>query len=738
MKLEFKASQKIILGRSLFFLAFLSSVVCFSGFTQQEKLPVIINGKQMDYLYEEGKITAKGDVTLKYKDMELFCDEAEYNTNASTAHIKGKLKIVKTEGQDKDKDKGQDKDEKITTIYGEDIVFDFNTQNAQIVNIRMEDPPIYGEAKRARKVGEEKYIFENGSYVTTCNYKFPHYRLSSKSMTVYPQERVVAKNVFFKVGDVPIFYMPYYSHSLKDEHFPVQVVPGKDEELGYFVLNSVRYDLNKENRGKIHGDWYGDRKWGLGVSHKAESDEVGAAYLKYYVIQDELYDLELREDFFERYPERRDIVHKYLEDDRYKMQMFYDWQPTEKLSIKAEYNKFSDSNFMKDFFFREYENEPHTMTYALMDYGFLNSSVSMLTQKRANHFYSETQYLPKAEYNFFNQPLGESNLYLESKSTAGSYNSKAANSDEDSDAVGFHTHNVLSYPGKIKWLSIMPYVGDYASYYSKNIYGDENILRGDFESGGDLSTKLYKIFNAKFNYFGEKINTMRHVLTPKVSYKYKHDPTILNSEIFQFDGNDGLSRNEEISFALDNKLQAKLKDKIWDFLYFSPSTQYVIDPENAASRFTTVTTALEIYPKEGISFNSSKVYDVAQRRITTVNLDLTLKDTSLIEEKYSVSLGHRYSRHSSTQGTFDLMWKVLPKLQFKTYLRHEYNTEDFQEKMYGFRADLHCWWLDFGVDIDKQRQGVNNHDFWIIFTLKDFPGMAPEFTHTYRGAKHQY
>ncbi|MBU1122738.1 MAG: hypothetical protein KKF54_08650 [Candidatus Omnitrophica bacterium] len=702
-----------------------------------EKVPVIIDGDELSYLHGKGQIVAKGNVRVTNNNITLFCDEIDYDAKTYLAHLKGNVKIVKTEvvaveGKDEE-------EEKISTIYGKDVVFNFQTKDAQIVDVRMEDPPIYGEAQSADKIGDEKFILKRKSYFTTCDLKNPHYKITARRITVYPKDRIIARDVVFKVLDVPLMYLPYFTHSLKDKWFPIQIVPGKDRELGgCFVRNSVRYDLNKDNRGKLHVDWYDKRKLGVGISHKTDSAKFGEALIKYYAIQDEAYDRELRGDLFKRYPERRNTAEKYLEDDRYRAQISHEWNPIDRLSIKSEFHKFSDDNFVKDFFFREYEVDPNPLSYNLIDYSFSNSSVSLLTQKRVNHYSSQVEYLPQVEYNLFRQNLGASKFYFESQAALGNLTSKTAHSDVDKDVDRFYSHSTLSYDGKLKWLSLNPYIGGYANVYSKDAFGDEGLWRGAFETGTDLNTKLYKVFGANFNMLGKKVKLMRHVVTPNVTYSYKHDPTVSNTNVLSFDGKDSITRAESAVFSLSNKLQAKTEEgTVWDFLYFSPSVNYLIHPEGAASRFTTVNTNLEVYPVEGISLNASKVYTVADRRITSVNVDLKFEDTSG-EGKYVVSLGHRYARHSSTQGTFNLEYQILPKVNFKNYLRFEHNTGDLLERMFGVRLDLHCWWLDLGYRMDKQREGVNNNSVWMIFSLKAFPDMEVVFDESYKGAKRRY
>ena len=715
--------------KKIFFLLFL--IVSCNVFAQDKKLPVVIDGDEITYLREEGKLVARGNVSVKYKGADLFCDEMEYDNNINVAYIKGNVKIVRGN----------------SVLSGEDAVYDFNSQNAQITAVRIEDPPVFGEAKEGDKLGQEKYVLRNG-YATTCDLEVPHYRLVSKRVIIYPNERVTAKNMILKVGKVPIFYFPYFSQSLKDKSFLAELSPGKDKEWGSYILTRWRYWMNNENKGKIHLDWYDRRGLGTGVSHKLETKNFGEALINYYHIEDSLYSLGDRYALYDYFPERENIVSKYLEDDRFKGQFSYDWKPKPNLSVKAEFNKFSDAFFMKDFFEREYEIQPHPLSYVLVNHSLPGASLSLLTQKRANHFFTETEYLPQLEYAFYRKNLGSSKFYFQSNDKMSNLNLKRANSDLDDDAWRALSYNTLSYIDKIKWLSISPYIGSYTNFYSKNRFADDYIWRVAPVAGASLSTKLYKYFDIGKNVFGEKIDKMRHILTPELNYSYIHDPTVSNNHLFQFDSDDSLLRDEKVIFALKNKLQAKNQEKIWDFVYFSPSVEYRIDEERLGTYFDNVKADLEFYPGEGFSLKADTTYLINRysrnrKRITEANVDLTVSGRTKIfgggedtdKGKYSVSVGQRYTRRDSTMGILDLTYQLTPRLQFKNYTRYEYNTGDFEKQQYVLRADLHCWWMDLGLDLDRHVRGGKDLTFWVIFKLKAFPDIDVGFEHGYTGAK---
>ncbi|MCF7916959.1 MAG: LPS assembly protein LptD [Candidatus Omnitrophica bacterium] len=700
-------------------------------FAQNQQLPVTINADQINYLQQERKIVAEGNVSMEYKGVKIFCDKAIYDAEINKAHIIGDVKIVRGD----------------STAYGQDVIYDFNTLEANIKQVEISEPPIYGSANQVKKEGEEKYLLEDG-YVTTCDLEDPHYRLIAKKVVVYPGNKVVARNMILKVGDLPVFYFPYFSQSLKDESFPIEVVPGKNSEWGYYMLTRWRYNLDEQNRGKVIFDWYEKRGLGYGISHKTETKDYGQALFKYYRISDELYKLENRSDLFDEYPDRKSMDDDNFEDDRYKAQFSYDWQATDRLSIKSEFHKFSDQYFMKDFFEREYDIEPEPESYFLTTYSFDNSNLSLFAQKRVNRFFDETEYLPQLEYNFYRQQLGQSKLYFESIDKLGNLRDTTKNVGTTNDAFRIYSENILSYQDRFAWLSVTPYAGAYTAYYSQNKFGDDDIFRIAPTMGIILNTKIYKFFRGSWEFFGQNIDTFRHIITPEIEYNYIHDPTVSNNNLFQFDEEDDLERKENIIFRFKNKLQAKDEERTWDFLYFSPAVEYRIDEEGVGSRFDNVTADLEIYPRENISLNSDAKYEFAREGFTEVNADLTFSSSKTVpieyedgikeEPKYSVSVGHRYLKSDSSQGTLDFTYNLTPKLQFKNYMRYEYSSGDLEKQQYALRVDLHCWWMDIGIDFDRQEEGGKDMMFWLAFRLKAFPDLNVGFEQSFDGAKSSY
>ncbi|MFA5270967.1 MAG: hypothetical protein WC412_01335 [Candidatus Omnitrophota bacterium] len=726
--MTFNKLKKIIFAAAIVFI-FMPGI----AFCEEKVLPVEITGDEIDYVH--GAMHVRNNVKLIYKDIVMTCDEATYDATGYVANLDGHVKIVTEKG----------------TVYGEKVIYNFNTQEATMVNMRMVSPPMYANAGQAKKEGQDKYAL-NKAFVTTCNLEKPHYRFTAKKIIVYPNVKVIAKDMIMKVGEIPLFYIPYFSLSLKDNAFPFQITPGSKGDWGNYVLGRYRYRFNAREKGRIILDWYEKRGLGLGITHNATTKDFGKALVNYYYIDDDLYKSKNRAELFDKYPERESISPKYLKSQRYKGQFTHSWQPTENLSVISEFNKFSDANFMKDFFYREFEIEPHPLTYNLTTYSLTGSSFSLLTQKRMNYFFSETEYLPQLEYDFYRQSLGKTGFYLQSKTTAGQLNSKFAESGLQYSATRTNNLSTISYPKTFGWLYTNPYIGDYATYYSKNISGNKELWRNAPTGGIDLSTKLYRVFDAEFNLFGQPVNKIRHIMTPTISYNYVHPPNVATSEVIQFDSIDALQRSETVTIKLDNKLQARNEARTWDFIYFSPALQYQINKKDkrgildkTGTYLDNIQSTFEAYPAPGVGVRTTTTYDCVVEAFREGNLDLTFSDTK--NKKYAVTVGQRYARQYdydvdtatySSQTTLDYNYQLTPKLQFRNYLRYEFKSGEFLEQQYTLRQDLHCWWADFGVTVNKQREGVNDFTFWLTFTLKDFPDISIGFDHSYSGAKTSY
>ena len=74
------------------------------------------------------------------------------------------------------------------------------------------------------KQGEADYFVKNGSF-TTCDGEIPDWKFTAEKVDVNLGSYATAKNVFFRIKDVPVFYTPYLFFPVKTERESGLLIP---------------------------------------------------------------------------------------------------------------------------------------------------------------------------------------------------------------------------------------------------------------------------------------------------------------------------------------------------------------------------------------------------------------------------------------------------------------------------------------------------------------------------------
>lgn len=167
-----------------------------------QDIPIILLADYIEYRKEENKILARGNVKIEDRDIVVECEEAIFDLGEEKVEAKGGIVF-------------QDKE---TTINGSKIVYDLKTGRGIIDNASSFIEPWYCSGPRIERISDKEIIVENG-YITSCELSSPHYEFKAKKIRVLLGEKFYAYNVLFYLGKVPIFYFPYYWHSLRETRF---------------------------------------------------------------------------------------------------------------------------------------------------------------------------------------------------------------------------------------------------------------------------------------------------------------------------------------------------------------------------------------------------------------------------------------------------------------------------------------------------------------------------------------
>ena len=336
-------------------LAFAASL-----FAQEDKdaTPIIVNGDKVQYNHANKKVIGTGNVSITYEDIKITCEKIVVDIEAKSGVAKGSVTLYQEDD----------------VFRADNVIYNFKDKTGELVNGEMRMIPWYGHAEKMKKTDEE--VFElNQSYVTTCDYEKPHYRLEARTIKVYLGDRVTAWNVFFYVGDTPIAYVPYYNHPLEDNLPQVNVVPGRNDAWGTYLLTAWRYYFHPESKGHVHVDWRSRRGWAHGVDYKYGLRKFGKGNARFYFIHD-------------KEPDEDQELGTELPSNRWRAQLRHKWDVDKNTIMTGEFHKLSDQAFIKDYFYKEeYERENQPRTYLMLTGARDNYTFTYLLEKKVNDFF---------------------------------------------------------------------------------------------------------------------------------------------------------------------------------------------------------------------------------------------------------------------------------------------------------------------------------------------------------------
>ncbi|MEW6101475.1 MAG: LptA/OstA family protein [Candidatus Omnitrophota bacterium] len=702
---------------------FLSIILLFfqSSYAQEPKegkdSPLIINGDNVEYSTDSKEVIASGNVEVIYKGSRLTCGRLSVNTETKEGLAEGNARL----------------DDQRGVIEGEKIIYNFQNKTGTIVNAQFRSNPYFGRSEKVEKVSDAQFVALSG-YASTCSFNKPHYRIKSKKINFFPNDKMQARGNAFYLKNTPLFYLPRYNHSLKEPYMHVRVSPGKTKDWGPFVLSAWRYNLTPNINGRIYFDYRQDLGVAEGFGANYNTDLFGKGDLKYYYTQERS----------RKYPESTPA-----EFQRYFVRLRHSWQISEQSNAILELNKISDEkrkvldtqdDFLRDYFFREYERDSQPLSYALFHHNFRYSSMDFLVQKRVNHWFDHIEKLPEVKYSLPSAQIADSPLYFENSSSLASMNKKVP--PEEENVNRFDSTQKFSLPLRMLFLQVTPFVSDRQTVYDKGADGSSLPVRTIFSSGADMSTKFFRIFNFKSKFLGMEINDLRHIITPTIGYAYTHEPTIASSDLRQIDTIDAITRSNTATLSFSNKLQTKRGGKSLDMVDVLTSTTYIFKPntgDKLGSNFSDFLFDIKLLPYSWLRIDSDLTYkhsgnrsDDNYGRFSNANYDINFD----FGKDRSFGLGERYQRKGGNEIIHSLNWRFTPKWKFSSYHRWERGhdvtlKQGIKEQQYIISRDLHCWSMDLTYNI-KRGEGET---IMLVCRLKAFPEMEFSLDQSYHKPK---
>lgn len=230
--------------------ATVDSSLSFRSFAKHQER-VQYSADTIEYFAARESMLLRGKAVLKYQDSSLEARRIDFNS---------RLNVMEATGDPVLEEAGQ-------RMYGEDMGYDLDSQGGVVVDGSTKYGEGYYEGRDIFKAGRDVLKVYRSVY-TTCDLKSPHYSLRADRMKVYVDDKIVSGPIWLRIGEIPVFYLPFMVNSLHRDRSSGFLRPNFDigidsrdgrfiRGIGYYWATNdytdfvVRSDFNEKRNFRI-------------------------------------------------------------------------------------------------------------------------------------------------------------------------------------------------------------------------------------------------------------------------------------------------------------------------------------------------------------------------------------------------------------------------------------------------------------------------------------------------------
>lgn len=415
---------------------------------------------------ENGLAIADRDVIIRYKDEMIYCDYAQYNPDTRDVFLTGSVRIYR-DGH---------------LFTAERAIYNLETKVLSAADFRGDVTPFEFAGDSLSTLSSNSYLTKDGIFTTSDN-SHPDWYLRSKTVRIYPKDRVIFSNSTLYVGKTPVFWYPYLYQSLNaDQSFTF--TPGYYSVWGAFLQTQTTFPLSDTISGKVRLDLYSERGFGIGFEARWGAEKRSATpFAKATETREEKQARAIQHGenwghFLSYYvsdsnpgENQTALFREPINPNRYRVSLqdrtFLDPDLYSTINI----TKLSDARFLQDFEPAEFRDNPNPDNMIAVTKWSENYSAILMARKQINKDFDGTEKLPEFALDIKRQPMWDSPFFYDSETSAGMYQRNFANGSLFPDYKSFRadTYHQISRPGTyFGWLSLNPHVGVRGTFYENS------------------------------------------------------------------------------------------------------------------------------------------------------------------------------------------------------------------------------------------------------------------------------
>lgn len=561
--------------------------------------PVIYEASDSIVFTKGGLAHLYGSGKVNYQNIELTSGIITMNMDSSTVYARG---IVDTAGVETGSPVFKDGD---TPYESKTMRYNFKSKKGFINNIVTQQGEGYVTSHNAKKGPNDEIYMTDGIYTTCDNKDHPHFYLKLSMAKVRPKKDVVFGPAHLVVEDVPLpIAIPFGFFPFSSSYSSGFIMPTYGDEMnrGFYLRDGGYYfAINRKMDLKLLGEIYTKGSWGLSAAstYKVRYKYSGNFSMNYLVTktgEKNMSDYQVSKDFRLVWSHRQDS--KANPNSDFSASVNFSTSSYDRQSLSSIYNPSAYSNNTKA--------SSVSYTRRFPNIGLSIGSSFNVTQNTRDSSINMT--LPSLDirldaiYPFRRKKAsGDEHWYEKIKL---SYTGNLTNSVNTKDNLLFKTPMSRWKSGMkhsipvdanftlFKYINITPSFNYTERWYTNKVkqhYDDrtrtvvKDTINGfnrvfDYNMAVSLNTKLYGMYKPLF--MKSKEITIRHVVTPSVSYTYTPDfgtshfgyydtytYTDANGEVRMKEyslyegapyGTPGKGVSQNVSFSLKNNVEMKM------------------------------------------------------------------------------------------------------------------------------------------------------------------------------------
>lgn len=716
-----------------------------------------------------GVAVAENNVIIHYGTTSIYADYVQYNPETRDVLAIGNVRIYR-DGR---------------LIEGDRALYNLESKLLRTADFRSGMFPFYTKAEtvNSRNAGagyEAKEII-----ATTSDSSKPDYFFKAGTARIHPNEYIALSNVKLYVGQTPILWFPYLYQSLKDE-VGFSFTPGYSSDWGAYVLNRYGIPLTDNLHGVVDLDLRSRRGAAIGfeTNSKFGPENKSWAHFRSYYADDQNSSIN---------PTAQAIAP--VTNSRYRLSFQSRTYLTDDIYANADINKLSDYRFLRDFYPSEYRSNPQPDNMVSVTKWDESYTLTGIARAQLNDFFDTTERLPELALDVTRQPvfnlLGENSPIFYEGETSASRLSRQFGTLSTTDvlhpvatssllsnynATRLDTFHQFSLPQTYgDWLSVMPYVGVRATYYSAGANSTLDTLQ-QTDTGLELRQNIQSLIqnktrgtifrpavNAgvessfKFSREWEEIQSrtlgldgLRHVVQPYTNLSFvktgenpddilqfdRLTPTTeLPSINFpQFTTLDSISDWSILRMGVRNTIQTRRDDNTINLVELDTFFNANIDAPSypglaSEGTFSNLCNKLAYSPVPWATLGINSQIPLTNQGFTQFNTSVHF----LVSQDLSFTVGHQYLNNNpyflnSSNVRFGSYYRLNDNWGVSFTDQYEFTDSTLQQEEYEIHRDLSSWVASLGFTRRNNRntstgETVSEIGVILTFTLKDLPSL---------------